>query len=82
MFYSMTRVVLQEGLHPHPGQHYGSIDRAAFIPNNQEGRKVLMLLKIAFDRHLIFTIDESRTTGQEGLVWNDIHHKTTTTSGR
>jgi deltex-like protein len=43
---------------------------------------VLELLKIAFDRKLVFTIGHSRTTGEENVVtWNDIHHKTTMNGG-
>lgn len=39
--------------------------------------QVLKLLKIAFDRKLVFTIGRSVTTGQDNtIVWNDIHHKT------
>ena len=35
------------------------------------------MLKIAFERKLVFTIGNSRTTGAEGVItWNDIHHKT------
>ena len=35
------------------------------------------LLKIAFDRKLVFTVGTSATTGHSNVViWNDIHHKT------
>lgn len=40
-----------------------------------------MLLKIAFDRRLVFTVGRSETTGQEGIVWSGIHHKTYKTEG-
>ncbi|XP_070540314.1 uncharacterized protein [Ptychodera flava] len=63
--------------HPHPGQPYQGTTRTAFLPDNAEGREVLRLLKIAFDRKLTFTIDTSRTTGlKDSIVWNDIRHKT------
>ncbi|KAH3788636.1 hypothetical protein DPMN_166783 [Dreissena polymorpha] len=63
--------------HPRPGRSYDAVRRRAFLPDNEEGRRVLHLLRRAFDRRLIFTIGESRTSGMEGVVtWNDIHHKT------
>ncbi|XP_033731448.1 LOW QUALITY PROTEIN: uncharacterized protein LOC117321077, partial [Pecten maximus] len=63
--------------HPTPGKLYQGITRPAYLPNNEKGRLVAKLLKIAFDRKLVFTIGRSRTTGHEGVVtWNGIHHKT------
>lgn len=38
---------------------------------------MLRLLIKAWTRHLIFTIGQSSTTGEENTVtWNEIHHKT------
>ena len=71
----LTDVLLQDE-HPFPGQWYRGIRRTAYLPDTGEGRTVLMLLKVAFDRRLIFTVDQSATTGQVGIIWNDIHHKT------
>ncbi|XP_033764133.1 uncharacterized protein LOC117345222 [Pecten maximus] len=63
--------------HPTPGNLYQGIMRPAYLPDNEKGRLVAKLLKIAFDRKLVFTIGRSRTTGHDGVVtWNDIHHKT------
>ena len=62
--------------HPFPGKWYSRTQRTAYLPDTREGRTVLMLLKVAFDRRLIFTVDQSATTGQVGIIWNDIHHKT------
>ena len=63
--------------HPNPGRPYKGITRTAFLPDTREGREVLKMLEVAFDRKLVFTIGSSRTTGQEGVItWNDIHHKT------
>ncbi|KAG8036164.1 hypothetical protein G9C98_004744 [Cotesia typhae] len=51
--------------------------RVCYIPDNELGRRVLALLKIAFERRLIFTVGRSVTTGREDVVtWNEIHHKT------
>ncbi|XP_060080184.1 uncharacterized protein LOC132559570 [Ylistrum balloti] len=63
--------------HPTPGKHYQGITRCAYLPDNEKGRLVAKLLKIAFDRKLVFTIGRSRTSGYDGVVtWNDVHHKT------
>ena len=63
--------------HPKPGAQYQGITRTAFLPDNMEGREICALLKVAFERRLVFTIGTSRTTGREGVItWNDIHHKT------
>uniref|UniRef100_A0A3Q2DNG5 E3 ubiquitin-protein ligase n=1 Tax=Cyprinodon variegatus TaxID=28743 RepID=A0A3Q2DNG5_CYPVA len=73
---------LQTENHPKPGQYFAGTTRTAYLPNNKEGNKVLRLLKKAFDQKLIFTVGESRTTGAEkAVIWNDIHHKTSTTGG-
>ena len=43
---------------------------------------VLMLLKIAFNRQLIFTVRQTATrTGDAVVIWNDIHRKTDKTEG-
>ncbi len=43
--------------------------------------QVLELLKVAWDRRLTFTIGTSVTTGAaDTVVWNEIHHKTESTS--
>lgn len=63
--------------HPDPGQPYSGITRTAYLPDNDEGRTISAMLKVAFDRKLVFTIGHSRTTGKDGVItWNDIHHKT------
>jgi hypothetical protein len=51
--------------------------RRAYLPDNHDGRHVLKLLEKAFELRQIFTVGQSRTTGQDNVVtWNDIHHKT------
>jgi deltex-like protein len=63
--------------HPNPGQRYTGTTRRAYLPDNAEGRKVLKLLRKAFDQKLTFTIGRSSTTGSNNVItWNDIHHKT------
>ncbi|XP_004467213.2 E3 ubiquitin-protein ligase DTX3L [Dasypus novemcinctus] len=73
---------IQTKEHPNPGSKYSGIKRTAFLPDNEEGREVLRLLRKAFDQKLIFTVGESRMTGASGVItWNDIHHKTSTSGG-
>ncbi|XP_028321718.1 putative E3 ubiquitin-protein ligase DTX2 isoform X2 [Gouania willdenowi] len=65
--------------HPNPGQPYTcrGFPRFCFLPDNDKGRKVLELLKVAWMRRLIFIVGTSSTTGEpDTVVWNGIHHKT------
>nr|XP_003214924.1 PREDICTED: E3 ubiquitin-protein ligase DTX3L [Anolis carolinensis] len=73
---------IQTENHPHPGKRFFGTSRIAYLPDNEEGREVLKLLRRAFDQKLIFTVGESRTSGISDVVtWNDIHHKTTMCGG-
>ena len=64
------------------GQNYTGTTRVSYLPNNKEGRDVLALLKVAFDRKLTFTVGTSVTTGRKNtVVWNGIHHKTSLFGG-
>lgn len=70
---------LQGVEHPNPGQPFTcrGFPRFCFLPDNDKGRKVLELLKVAWMRRLIFTVGTSSTTGEpDTVVWNGIHHKT------
>ncbi|XP_027888385.1 putative E3 ubiquitin-protein ligase DTX2 isoform X1 [Xiphophorus couchianus] len=70
---------LQGPEHPNPGQPFTcrGFPRFCFLPDNDKGRKVLELLKVAWMRRLIFTVGTSSTTGEhDTVVWNGIHHKT------
>ncbi|XP_063002500.1 probable E3 ubiquitin-protein ligase DTX2 isoform X2 [Elgaria multicarinata webbii] len=65
--------------HPNPGIPYTArgFPRYCYLPDNEKGRKVLELLKLAWRRRLIFTVGTSSTTGESNtVVWNEIHHKT------
>ncbi|XP_053130964.1 probable E3 ubiquitin-protein ligase DTX2 isoform X2 [Hemicordylus capensis] len=65
--------------HPSPGAPYTArgFPRYCYLPDNEKGRKVLELLKVAWKRRLIFTVGTSTTTGESNtVVWNEIHHKT------
>ncbi|XP_028398975.1 uncharacterized protein LOC114522484 [Dendronephthya gigantea] len=68
--------------HPNPGQRYQGTQRRAYLPDNEEGRKVLRLLRKAFDQKLTFTIGRSSTSGADNVItWNDIDHKTNISGG-
>ncbi|KAM9370666.1 putative E3 ubiquitin-protein ligase DTX2 [Phaethornis superciliosus] len=65
--------------HPNPGMPYTArgFPRCCYLPDNEKGRKVLELLRVAWRRRLIFTVGTSITTGETNtVVWNEIHHKT------
>lgn len=64
------------------GRNYPPTSRTGYLPDNEDGRKVCNLLKMAFDRKLVFTIGRSVTTGQDHvIVWNGVHHKTNLNGG-
>jgi deltex len=64
------------------GKHYSGTHRTAYLPDNDEGREVLALLREGFKRKLLFTVGRSVTTGQDNTtVWNGVHHKTNTSGG-
>jgi len=57
------------------------LNRTAYVPNCPEGKKVVDLLRKAWDRRLCFSIGTSMTTGRKNvLVWN-IHHKSALSGG-
>lgn len=65
--------------HPHPGRRYKGTTRTAYLPNSSQGQEVLRLLRIAWDRRLVFQVGESITLGPGSgtrVCWNGIHHKT------
>lgn len=72
----------QTAEHPKPGSRYHGTSRLAYLPDNAEGRKVLELLRKAFNARLTFTVGRSITTGMDNVItWNDIHHKTSVHGG-
>ncbi|XP_072325363.1 probable E3 ubiquitin-protein ligase DTX2 isoform X2 [Scyliorhinus torazame] len=65
--------------HPNPGKPYTTrgFPRHCYLPYSEKGKQVLELLKVAWNRRLIFTVGTSNTTGEtDTVVWNEIHHKT------
>mmetsp|Transcript_17659 Transcript_17659/g.20022 ORF Transcript_17659/g.20022 Transcript_17659/m.20022 type:complete len:124 (-) Transcript_17659:354-725(-) len=61
---------------------YSGTARVGYLPDNKEGREVANLLKLGFERGLLFTVGTSVTTGQTNTtVWNGVHHKTSPSGG-
>lgn len=54
---------IQGDQHPHPGKRYHGDERIAYFPDTKEGRIVVSLFQIAFQRKLLFTIGHSLTRG-------------------
>uniref|UniRef100_H3CAI3 E3 ubiquitin-protein ligase n=1 Tax=Tetraodon nigroviridis TaxID=99883 RepID=H3CAI3_TETNG len=79
--YSIPSGIQQEE-HPSPGEPYSGASRRAFLPDCPEGRRVLRLLRKAFDQRLVFTVGQSTSTSRKNTVtWNDVHHKTSVHGG-
>lgn len=63
--------------HPKPGKFYSGTSRSGFMPDTPDFRKVLRMLKIAWQRRLMFTIGFSLTRGVHDVItWNGIHIRT------
>ena len=78
--YNCGTIVIHYNFPNGPG--YTGTNRTSYLPNNQEGREILAMLKVAFDRKLTFTVGTSVTTGRKNtVVWNGIHHKTSLFGG-
>lgn len=64
------------------GTGYTGTSRVGYLPNNQEGKEILGMFKVAYDRRLLFTIGTSVTTGATNTtVFNGIHFKTNMDGG-
>ncbi|XP_052811379.1 E3 ubiquitin-protein ligase DTX3L-like [Mya arenaria] len=66
----------QESRHPPPRQPFRGSKRTAYLPDNEKGRTICRMLKVAFRRKLVFTTRQTKDTSREVITWNDIHHKT------
>ena len=67
----------QQAYHPCPGVPHGGTQRGAYLPDNAEGRHLLVRMKIAFLRGFTFKIGRSLTTQLDHQVcWTEIPHRT------
>jgi deltex-like protein len=72
----------QKNYHVNPGETFRGTRRVAYLPDNEEGRKLLKRLKYAFQCGLTFTVGTSLTTGRPNSVtWASVHHKTSLSGG-
>lgn len=72
----------QTDIHPNPGQSYRGAHRTGYLPFNKKGRLVWALMKLAFERRLMFTVGYSITRRVDNVViWNEIHAKTSMYGG-
>ena len=72
---------IQGSNHPNPGKRYRGTNHTAYLPDNEEGNKVLRLLKKAFERKLTFTIRTSEKEHEDHVCWDEIYHKTSPSGG-
>lgn len=73
---------IQTADHKDPGKPYTGTQRTAFLPDNDEGRDIFRMMRIAWERRLLFTIGDSLTSGRTNTVtWNGIHMKTHRSGG-
>ena len=73
---------IQSVYHESPGLAFSGTCRKAFLPNNEDGRDLLLRLRYAWSRGLLFTIGTSLTTGKQGqIVWSSVHQKTSIRGG-
>ena len=73
---------VQDERHENPGVAYTGTFRYAYLPDNEEGRRVADLLVKAFEARQTFTVGHSITQNRDNtVVWNGIHHKTQVHNG-
>ena len=66
--------------HPSPGTHYAGISRMGYFPDTEEGRIIVDMIKVAWERRLMFTIGHSLTRNVDNvIIYNGIHIRTDTT---
>lgn len=67
----------QKDYHDNPGVCHSAKVDTAYLPNTEEGCKLLKRLKFAFMHGLSFIVGTSATTGRTNqCTWSSIHHKT------
>lgn len=65
-----------------PGRTFTGTTRRSYLPDNDDGRRLLKRLESAFMRGLTFVVGTSLSTGQQNVVtWASIHHKTNRSGG-
>jgi deltex-like protein len=72
----------QRSYQENPDSPFRGTTRTAYLPNNDEGRRLLTRLKYSFLHGLTFRVGTSLTSGAHNVVtWTSIHHKTSLYGG-
>ncbi|XP_069093859.1 uncharacterized protein [Pleurodeles waltl] len=71
---------IQGPKNPNPGKPYKGGRFEAFLPDNKEGQKIMLLLKKAFDQGHTFKIHSNES--EDRVTWNNISHKTSFNGGK
>ncbi|XP_067397067.1 uncharacterized protein [Emydura macquarii macquarii] len=71
---------LQEAGDPRPGRPYRGGRFEAFLPDNREGKQIVLLLQKAFERGLTFQLTPSDP--EDRVTWHRIPHKTSFDKGK
>jgi hypothetical protein len=66
----------QKSYHDSPGTLHGPAYCTAYLPDNDDGRKLLTRLEYAFSRGLTFTVGQPNS-----VTWSYIPHKTSLSGG-
>ena len=73
---------IQNERQPQPGLPFRGTRRTCFLPDDDNGREALALLRRAFRAGVLFRVGDSVTTGAASVVvWGGIHQKTSMTGG-
>jgi len=73
---------VQRNYMQNPGVNHSAKFETCYLPNDDEGRKLLERLKFAFSQGLTFVVGTSMTTGAtDAVTWGTIHHKTSPSNG-
>jgi deltex-like protein len=64
--------------HPHPGSAYAACRKTAYLPDNTEGQNVLKLFELAWERKILFKVDDRKSDdgAVAQIVENGISFKT------
>ena len=73
---------IQKQYHPNPGISFFGTTRIAYLPDNKEGKELLLRLKYAWMKGLCFTVGTSMATGRSNVITlNSVYHKTSRNAG-
>ena len=83
-FESYSTLCIRYSIEPgvESGRAFSGTERKAYVPDTEDGRRLLKRLQYAFRRGLTFSVGDSMSSGRSGVVcWASIHHKTSRNGG-